>query len=64
MDPIQVPLWAWGATVAGLILLVAADLILGARRAREERLPDRGIDVKLCRAGGFEVPSRQRTANR
>src|SRR5258708_18146053 len=38
LDVIGVPLWAWGATVAGLILLVAADLVLGGRQARELRL--------------------------
>ena len=43
MDPLQVPLWAWSATVAGLILLVAADLILGARRAREVRLREAAL---------------------
>jgi tellurite resistance protein TerC len=43
MDPLQVPLWAWGATVAGLILLVAADLVLGARRAREVRLREAAL---------------------
>jgi hypothetical protein len=43
MDPVQVPLWAWGVTVAGLILLVAADLILGGRRAREVRLREAAL---------------------
>jgi tellurite resistance protein TerC len=38
MDTIPVPPWAWGATVAGLIVLVAADLILGGRQTREVRL--------------------------
>jgi len=37
MDPIRVPIWAWGVTVAGLILLVAGDLVLGSRRTREVR---------------------------
>ncbi len=35
MDVIQVPLWGWAATVAGLILLVVADLVLGSRQQRE-----------------------------
>jgi len=43
MDPIQVPLWAWGATVAGLVLLAAADLILGGRRTREVRLREAAL---------------------
>jgi tellurite resistance protein TerC len=43
MDPVQVPLWAWGVTVAGLILLVAADLILGGRRVREVRLREAAL---------------------
>src|SRR5215471_2604766 len=43
MDPVQVPLWAWGVTVAGLILLVAGDLILGGRRAREVRLREAAL---------------------
>jgi len=43
MDPVLVPLWAWGVTVAGLILLVAADLILGGRRAREVRLREAAL---------------------
>jgi tellurite resistance protein TerC len=38
MDVIQVPLWGWAATVAGLILLVAADLVLGSRQQREPGL--------------------------
>jgi len=38
MDLIQVPLWGWAATVAGLILLVAADLVVGSRRAQEPGL--------------------------
>jgi tellurite resistance protein TerC len=43
MDVIGVPLWAWGATVAGLILLVAADLVLGGRQARELRLREAAL---------------------
>jgi hypothetical protein len=38
MDVIQVPLWGWAATVAGLILLVVADLVLGSRQQREPGL--------------------------
>src|SRR5260370_4751477 len=38
MDVIQVPLWGWAATVAGLILLVVADLVLGSRQRRETGL--------------------------
>jgi tellurite resistance protein TerC len=38
MDVIRVPLWGWAATAAGLILLVAADLVLGSRQQREPRL--------------------------
>src|SRR5260370_29835739 len=34
MDVIQVPLWGWAATVAGLFLLVVADLVLGSRQQR------------------------------
>jgi tellurite resistance protein TerC len=45
MYVIQVPLWAWGATVAGLILLVAADLILGGRRTRQARLREAALGV-------------------
>ena len=43
MDPVQVPLWAWGVTVAGLILLVAGDLIFGGRRARAVRLREAAL---------------------
>jgi tellurite resistance protein TerC len=43
MNPVQVPLWAWGVTVAGLILLVAADLILGGRGVREVRLREAAL---------------------
>jgi tellurite resistance protein TerC len=38
MDSIQIPPWVWGATVAGLIVVVAADLILNGRQTREVRL--------------------------
>src|SRR5215467_1274842 len=43
MDLVQVPLWAWGVTVAGLIVLVTADLILSGRRARETRLREAAL---------------------
>src|SRR5258708_29905684 len=38
MDVTQVPLGGWPATVAGLILLVVADLVLGSRQRREPGL--------------------------
>jgi tellurite resistance protein TerC len=43
MDVIRVPLWGWAATVAGLILLVAAELVLGSRQQREPGLREAGL---------------------
>jgi tellurite resistance protein TerC len=43
MDVIRVPLWGWAATLAALILLVAADLILGSRQQREPGLREAGL---------------------
>src|SRR5260370_1292313 len=70
MDVIQVPLWGWAATVAGLILLVVADLVLGSRhpraprRARAEALRlvplyVRGVLPLHGRADGLRPPSRR-----
>src|SRR5258708_32845001 len=48
MDVIGGPLWAWGATVAGLILLVAADLVLRGRQAR-------GLPLREAALGAIAV---------
>lgn len=38
MDTMHVPLWLWGVTIAALVLLVSADLVLTGRRAQRPRL--------------------------
>jgi tellurite resistance protein TerC len=50
VDLIRVPLWAWGVTVAGLILLVAADLVRGGRQAREVTLREASLGTVAAAA--------------
>ncbi len=47
MEVLHVPLWAWAATVAALGVLLATDLILGARRRRQASLPEAAVWVAV-----------------
>src|SRR5215831_17004779 len=43
MSVLHVPLWAWAATVAALAVLLAADLLVSARRRGPERLGEAAL---------------------
>jgi tellurite resistance protein TerC len=43
MSVLHVPLWAWAATVAALVVLLGADLFLSARRRGPERLGEAAL---------------------
>jgi tellurite resistance protein TerC len=43
VHPLQVPLWIWAATVAALIAVIGADLIVSVRRPGPVRLRDAAV---------------------
>ena len=43
MSVLNVPIWAWAATVAALAVLLGADLFVGARRRRPEGLGEAAL---------------------
>ena len=43
MSVLHVPLWAWAATVAALVVLLGADLFVSARRRGPERLGEAAL---------------------
>jgi tellurite resistance protein TerC len=43
MTVLHVPLWAWAATVAALVVLLVVDLVVSARRREPERLGEAAL---------------------
>jgi tellurite resistance protein TerC len=43
MDYLHIPAWAWAATIAALVLLIAADLIVSSRRKKRVSLGEAAL---------------------